>query len=234
MFPSQRAPPRSMAVRQVRSGQVSAEVRWAGAVLPPRAAQLGALLAPNRRRGSRRGAKKVVGAATDDSFIPLDTRNRLSARTTEKPQTTVPEYRTLGIRIANLPAQQHPWPSPSAACLPRNPSAKNDTSRRKTNRTRREPAARTSGNMKLKRAKAYRKLMHQYEVTFGFRSPYQACTTTPYASLGATLTRRAGSRRRPDPRGLLAGQDPAPRAPPGLSPGRHKAHGHTVLHACAV
>ncbi|KAJ4345840.1 uncharacterized protein N0V89_011975 [Didymosphaeria variabile] len=27
--------------------------------------------------------------------------------------------------------------------------------------------------MKLKRAKAYRKLMHQYEVTFGFRSPYQ-------------------------------------------------------------
>lgn len=27
--------------------------------------------------------------------------------------------------------------------------------------------------MKLKRAKAYRKLMHQYEIQFGFREPYQ-------------------------------------------------------------
>lgn len=33
--------------------------------------------------------------------------------------------------------------------------------------------------MRAKRSKKYRKLMHQYEMTFGFREPYQVLGMTP-------------------------------------------------------
>lgn len=33
--------------------------------------------------------------------------------------------------------------------------------------------------MRAKRSKKYRKLMHQYELTFGFREPYQVLGTSP-------------------------------------------------------
>jgi hypothetical protein len=33
--------------------------------------------------------------------------------------------------------------------------------------------------MRAKRSKKYRKLMHQYEMAFGFREPYQVLGTTP-------------------------------------------------------
>lgn len=40
--------------------------------------------------------------------------------------------------------------------------------------------------MRAKRSKKYRKLMHQYELTFNFREPYQVLGKLPKAT--ATIT----------------------------------------------
>lgn len=45
--------------------------------------------------------------------------------------------------------------------------------------------------MRAKRSKKYRKLMHQYELTFGFREPYQVLGTL---KLGASMQTLANAR----------------------------------------
>jgi hypothetical protein len=42
---------------------------------------------------------------------------------------------------------------------------------------------RTTVKMRAKRSKKYRKIMHQYELTFGFHEPYQVLGTANNASI---------------------------------------------------
>ena len=42
--------------------------------------------------------------------------------------------------------------------------------------------------MRAKRSKKYRKLMHQYELTFGFREPYQVLGTIYFNAVSGTST----------------------------------------------
>src|SRR5690606_28164540 len=50
----------------------------------------------------------------------------------------------------------------------------------------------TTGTMKAKRSKKYRKLMHQYGVSFGFREPYQVLRMYPSRPFKSSQMRSLG------------------------------------------
>ena len=62
----------------------------------------------------------------------------------------------------------------SCICQKKKKKKKTNFNVKSTKSTQREKAlSHPSTTMRAKRSKKYRKLMHQYELTFGFREPYQ-------------------------------------------------------------